>query len=78
MRTDMKNSCDPKGNLQHRHYHKAVCCDKSGSARRTTLGYNGWEHTTSTTSRVMIGGSFIKENMVRPKDSEDEDMFGAE
>ena len=26
----------------------------------------------------MIGGSFIKENMIRPKDSEDEDMFGAE
>ncbi|WZY94919.1 hypothetical protein YC2023_067248 [Brassica napus] len=50
-------------------------CDKSGSARRTTLGYNGWEHTTSTTSRAMIRGSFIKENMVRPKD---EDMFGAE
>ncbi|KAG5384618.1 hypothetical protein IGI04_036088 [Brassica rapa subsp. trilocularis] len=47
-------------------------CDKSGSARRTTLGYNGWEHTTSTTSRAMIGGSFIKEKMVRPKD---EDMF---
>ncbi|WZZ27732.1 hypothetical protein YC2023_011133 [Brassica napus] len=57
---------------------RQFCCDKSGSARRTTLGYNGWEHTTSTTSRVMIGGSFIKENMVRPKDSEDEDMFGAE
>uniref|UniRef100_M4DN17 Uncharacterized protein n=1 Tax=Brassica campestris TaxID=3711 RepID=M4DN17_BRACM len=53
-------------------------CDKSGSARRTTLGYNGWENTTSTTSRAMIGGSFIKENIIRPKDSEDEDMFGAE
>ncbi|KAG5374297.1 hypothetical protein IGI04_042386, partial [Brassica rapa subsp. trilocularis] len=51
-------------------------CDKSGSARRTTLGYNGWEHTTITTSRTMIEGSFIKENMVRPKDLKDEDMFG--
>ncbi|WZZ52133.1 hypothetical protein YC2023_052240 [Brassica napus] len=53
-------------------------CDKSGSARRTTLGYNGWERTTSTTSRAMIGGSFIKEDMVRPKDSGDEDRFGVE
>ncbi|KAL0772533.1 hypothetical protein Bca101_037684 [Brassica carinata] len=31
---------------------------------RTKLGYNGWERTTSTTSRAMIGGSFIKEDMV--------------
>ena len=48
------------------------------SARRTTLGYRGWKRTTSTTSRAIIGGSFIKEDMVRPRDSGDEDMFGVE
>ncbi|KAG5388532.1 hypothetical protein IGI04_030073 [Brassica rapa subsp. trilocularis] len=69
------SSVTPRGTCNIAITTRQFRCDKSGSVRRTTLGYNGWERTTST---AMIGGSFIKENMVRPKDSEDEDMFGAE